>query len=93
LTFSRQFNGFLSLWQPFTQNIIKYIDYHVQGVIFILWGNFAKQYEPLIEHNQTYIIKSGHPSFAASHRQFFNTKPFSKTNQFLKQLNKPLINW
>jgi uracil-DNA glycosylase len=93
LTFSRQQPNFLSLWKPFTQNIIEYIDSNVSGVVFILWGNFAKQYESLIKNNHSYIIKSGHPSFAASHKQFFNTKPFSKTNDLLKQLNKTPINW
>jgi uracil-DNA glycosylase len=93
LTYCRERTDFLSLWKPFTQNIIQFIDSHIQGVVFILWGNFAKQYEPLIKNNKDYIIKSGHPSFAASHRQFFNTKPFSKTNTLLKQLNKVAIDW
>jgi uracil-DNA glycosylase len=81
------------LWQPFTQNIIQYIDQNINGVIFVLWGNFAKQYLPLIKNNQSYVIKSGHPSYAAVHGLFFNTKPFSRTNQLLQQLHKTPIVW
>jgi uracil-DNA glycosylase len=93
LTFSKQHHRFLSLWQPFVNHMITYIDQHVDGVVFILWGNFAKQYAPLIKNNQRFVIKSGHPSFANMHHQFFNTKPFSKTNELLKRLNKTIISW
>jgi uracil-DNA glycosylase len=93
LTFSRQPLNFLSLWQPFTQNIIQLLDQQINGLVFVLWGNYAKQYASLIKRNQAYIIKSGHPSFAAVHHQFFNTKPFSKVDTLLKQLHKTPINW
>jgi uracil-DNA glycosylase len=93
LTFSKSVPNFLSLWKPFIEFLIKYIDEHLNGVVFILWGKFAKQYLPLIKNNINYVIQSGHPSFANIHGQFFNTKPFSKTNNILKSLNKTIIKW
>ncbi|MDR3257429.1 MAG: uracil-DNA glycosylase [Mycoplasmataceae bacterium] len=93
LTFSKDQPNFLKLWEPFTKEIIQYIDTNVNGIVFILWGNFAKSFIPLIKNNQSYIISSGHPSFAASHKQFFNTKPFSKTNNILEKLHKSIIKW
>ncbi|MDR0739549.1 MAG: uracil-DNA glycosylase [Mycoplasmataceae bacterium] len=93
LTFSKSNSNFMSLWRPFTENIIKYIDQNIDGVVFVLWGNFAKQFEFLIKNNARYIIKSGHPSFANIHKLFFNTKPFSKTNRLLEQLKRKPINW
>jgi uracil-DNA glycosylase len=93
LTFSKNNQNFLKLWEPFTREIIQYIDANINGVVFILWGNFAKSFTPLIKNNRSYIVASGHPSFASSHKQFFNTKPFSKTNEFLAKLSKSPIKW
>jgi uracil-DNA glycosylase len=83
----------LTLWEPFTKHIIQSIDQNVQGVVFVLWGNYAKHYASLIVNNRQYIISSGHPSFASVHGKFFNTHPFSRVNQLLKQLSKGPIIW
>lgn len=80
-------------WQIFTDNIIKLLNQRKDPVIFILWGNNAISKEKLITNSSHYIIKSVHPSPLSARRGFFGSKPFSKTNEFLKSINKNPIDW
>ncbi len=80
-------------WELLTDYIIKVLNQKEEPVVFILWGNFAKEKQKLITNPKHYIITSAHPSpFSASYG-FFGSKPFSKTNEFLiKNKIKP-IDW
>lgn len=80
-------------WEYFTDAIIKKINEKETPVVFILWGNFAKSKKTYITNKKHYIIESTHPSpFSASYG-FFDSKPFSKTNNFLKQNGLKEIDW
>lgn len=80
-------------WEIITDAIIKYIDQHLNPVIFVLWGNFAIKKKRLIKNNSDYIISSNHPSPLSAYRGFFGSKPFSKINQILAKLKLQLIEW
>ena len=80
-------------WEIFTDNIIKMLNEREDPVIFILWGNFARSKKNLITSKHHKIIESAHPSPLSASRGFFGSKPFSKTNEYLKQLKKEKINW
>ncbi|MGM0379343.1 MAG: uracil-DNA glycosylase [Bacillota bacterium] len=80
-------------WENFTKSVIKNINQKDNPVVFILWGNYAQKYEKFITNPNHKIIKSYHPSPLSASRGFFNTKPFSKTNEFLKNNNLKPINW
>ncbi len=81
-------------WETFTDHIIKLLNKREEEpVVFILWGNNAKEKEKYITNKQHYIIKSVHPSPLSAHRGFFGSKPFSKTNEFLKSIGKEPIDW
>ena len=80
-------------WEKFTDEIINQIS--LQGsMVFILWGAKAQEKESIIKnHDKNLIIKSAHPSPFSARRGFFGTKPFSRTNHFLKENGKKEINW
>lgn len=80
-------------WETFTDNIIKLLNEREDPIVFILWGNNAIGKEKLITNPQHYIIKSVHPSPLSASRGFFGSKPFSKTNEFLKSIGKIPIDW
>lgn len=80
-------------WQEITNYIIKYISSNKNNVVFILWGNFAKQYKEIIDNSKHLIIESAHPSPFSANRGFFNSKPFSRTNNYLKKNNQSVIDW
>ncbi len=80
-------------WQNFTDKIIKTISKEKKWVIFLLWWNFAKQKELLIDSDKHYILKAPHPSPFSAYSWFFWCKHFSKTNKILEKNWKQKINW
>jgi uracil-DNA glycosylase len=80
-------------WEIFTDNVIKLINEKDTPVVFILWGSDARSKKPLITNKKHLIIESAHPSPLSAYRGFFGSKPFSKTNEFLKKNNIKPINW
>ena len=80
-------------WEPFTDYIIKVLNKKNEPVVFILWGNFAKEKAKLITNSKHYIIMSPHPSPFSAYTGFFGSKPFSKTNEFLVKNNLNPIDW
>jgi uracil-DNA glycosylase len=80
-------------WEQFTDKVIAELSEKRTGLIFILWGNYAKQKEALIDQSKHFIIKSAHPSPFSAYNGFFGSKPFSKTNEILRQQGKEEINW
>ena len=80
-------------WELFTDYIIKALNQKQDPVVFILWGNFAKDKKKYITNPKHLVITSTHPSPFSAHNGFFGSKPFSKTNEFLiKNKIKP-IDW
>ena len=80
-------------WERLTDYIIKSLNQKEEPVVFILWGNFAKEKKALITNPKHYIITSPHPSPFSANSGFFGSKPFSKTNKFLIENNIEPINW
>lgn len=80
-------------WELLTDYIIKALNQKNDPVVFILWGNFAKEKRKYITNPKHLIIASPHPSPFSANSGFFGSKPFSKTNEFLiKNKIKP-IDW
>lgn len=80
-------------WEHFTDEIISLLNNKEVPIVFILWGNNAQSKMNIINNPKHYIIKSPHPSPLSAHRGFFGSKPFSKTNNFLKSIGKEPIDW
>lgn len=80
-------------WETFTDEIIKILNKKEEPVVFILWGNYAREKKTYITKPIHYIIESPHPSPFSARNGFFGSKPFSKTNEFLKSKGLKEINW
>ena len=80
-------------WERLTDYIIKILNEKEEPVVFILWGNFAKEKMSLITNPHHLILTSPHPSPFAARYGFFGSKPFSKTNEFLKSKGLKEIEW
>ena len=79
-------------WEKFTDAVIKTISDKKKGVVFLLWGNFAKKKADLIDASKHYILTAAHPSPLAG-GAFFGCRHFSKTNELLKQEGLEPIDW
>ncbi len=78
-------------WQQFTIALIKYLNSKNKNLIYVLWGNKAKNYLKFIESKN--IITSSHPSPFSYANGFENSKPFSKINKILENNNYKKIFW
>ncbi len=79
-------------WETFTDAVIRKISDDKQGVVFMLWGNFARAKKALIDTAKHYVLESAHPSpFSAT--RFFGCRHFSKVNELLVQQGLEPINW
>ncbi len=80
-------------WQKFTDNIISYISKNKKEIIFMIWGNHAKNKLKLIDKNKHHTLITSHPSPLSAYRGFFGCKHFSKSNTILNSQRKKTINW
>lgn len=80
-------------WEQFTDAVIEKIATEKENIVFILWGAKAQAKASRIDSSKHLILKAVHPSPLAAHRGFFGSKPFSKTNAFLRMLCKQEIRW
>ena len=80
-------------WELFTDEVIKKLNEKETPLVFILWGSFARSKKKFITNKIHYVIESAHPSPFSAYNGFFGSKPFSKTNNFLKKNNIKEINW
>lgn len=79
-------------WQQFTDAVISYISDHCEGVVFLLWGNFAHSKKALIDTSRHFVLEAAHPSPLAR-GAFFGCRHFSKTNEILQSEGKTPIDW
>ena len=80
-------------WEEFTDSIIKKLNEKGTPVVFILWGNFAKSKIKYITNPKHLVISSSHPSPFSVNYGFFGSRPFSKTNEFLRKNGIKEIEW
>ena len=79
-------------WQEFTDQVIRILSDQRSGLVFLLWGNFAKNKRTLIDSGKHLILESAHPSPLAGNA-FQGNKHFSQTNEYLITQGKSPINW
>ena len=79
-------------WSNFIDAIIEYLGQQ-EHIVFLLWENFAKAKEKLINRSKNLILTATHPSPLSATRGFFGCQHFSKTNEYLLQNNLSPIDW
>jgi uracil-DNA glycosylase len=79
-------------WQEFTDAVIKYISENCEGVVFMLWGNFARGKSELIDHSKHCVLEAAHPSPLAR-GAFFGSRHFSQANAYLASTSRTPIDW
>ena len=79
-------------WQEFTDAVIKYISDNCEGVVFMLWGNFARTKAELIDSSRHVVLQAAHPSPLAR-GAFFGCRHFSQANAALTASGRTPINW
>ncbi|MDD5157482.1 uracil-DNA glycosylase [Sulfurimonas sp.] len=80
-------------WEKFTDCVVRTMSIMFENIVFILWGNSSQKKASFIDENKHLVLRAPHPSPLSCYRGFFGSKPFSKTNLYLKAHNKKEIDW
>ena len=80
-------------WEEFTDAVIKKLSDEKENIVFILWGNYAKQKGKVIDRSKHLVLESAHPSPFSAYNGFFGCKHFSKVNKYLKEKGLGEIEW
>lgn len=80
-------------WHDFTNDVIKIISEKKEHVVFLLWGNFAKSKQNLIDSSKHLILSAAHPSPLSAYNGFFGCQHFSKANLWLESKGLTSIKW
>lgn len=80
-------------WETFTDAVIKTLSEKKEGLIFLLWGSFARSKKALIDTSKHHVLEATHPSPFSAHNGFFGSQHFVKTNDILSKEGKKPINW
>lgn len=80
-------------WEEFTDATISKLSTEREGLVFLLWGKFARQKKSLIDVSRHSILESPHPSPFSAHYGFLGSKQFSKTNSILESQNQSPVDW
>ncbi len=81
-------------WEIFTDAVIRILSENKEGLVFLLWGGYAKKKAALIDGKKHHVLTSGHPSpLSANRGLWFGNRHFSKTNEFLDRKGEEPISW
>jgi uracil-DNA glycosylase len=79
-------------WEQFTDAVIKTLSEKKEGLVFLLWGNYAKNKKALIDETKHHVLEAAHPSPLAR-TGFLGCRHFSKTNDILLKEGRQPIDW
>lgn len=81
-------------WEKFTDAVISKLSEEKEGLVFLLWGGFAKKKGSKINTEKHLVLTTGHPSPLSANRGYwYGNKHFSEVNEYLNQSHKDSIQW
>jgi len=80
-------------WEAFTDRIVQQLNQKRQGLVFMLWGNYAQKKGKMIDRSKHRVLESVHPSPLSAHGGFIGNGHFSAANTYLQQQGLSIIDW
>jgi uracil-DNA glycosylase len=80
-------------WERFTDRVVSELNSGREGLVFLLWGGYAKKKGSVIDRSRHLVLTAPHPSPLSAHRGFLGCRHFSKANQWLERQNKSVVKW
>lgn len=80
-------------WERFTDKVVALLNEQAQGLVFILWGNYAQAKGALIDRHKHLVLQSPHPSPLSVRHGFFGNQHFSRSNEYLLAQGESAIDW
>lgn len=80
-------------WEQFTDAVISHLSEERDGLVFMLWGNYARRKGASIDRSKHLVLESAHPSPLSAHRGFFGNHHFTRANDYLRSRGLTPIDW
>ncbi len=81
-------------WETFTDQVIRRLSEDREGLVFMLWGGYAKKKGSVIDSSRHLVLLSGHPSPLSANRGYwFGNRHFSRANAYLREQGLQEISW
>ena len=81
-------------WQTFTDAAIRALATQRHGLVYMLWGGYARGKAHMIDRRQNLVLESVHPSpLSANRGGWFGQHQFSRCNEYLQQNGQTAIDW
>lgn len=80
-------------WETFTDAVIKTLSDKREGLVFLLWGAYARKKAVLIDGSKHLVLTAAHPSPLSAHNGFFGSRHFSQANAWLSQKGLKEVEW
>lgn len=80
-------------WEEFTDSVIRTLAKHREGLVFVLWGRYARSKAPMIDRTRHLVLEAPHPSPYSASYGFFGCRHFSRINAWLRSRGEPEIDW
>lgn len=80
-------------WEEFTDKAVQELSEKREGLVFMLWGNYAREKGKVIDRAKHLVLEAPHPSPFSAHTGFLGCKHFSQANEYLKKHNQKEIDW
>lgn len=80
-------------WEELTDAAIDALNRERSGLVFMLWGSYARRKGAFIDTSRHLVLTAPHPSPLSAYRGFFGCKHFSQANNYLRQQNLTPIEW
>lgn len=80
-------------WERFTDTIVQLLNEERERLVFMLWGNYARQKGSVINRHKHLVLNAPHPSPLSAHQGFFGCRHFSQANQYLESHGQTPIDW
>lgn len=80
-------------WEQFTDKVIEELSDKKEGLVFILWGNYAREKGKIIDRTKHLVLEAPHPSPFSAHTGFLRCRHFSKVNEYLRHKGAQEIDW
>jgi len=80
-------------WELFTDAAVHTLSREREGLVFMLWGSYARRKGAGIDRTKHLVLECAHPSPLSAHNGFFGCRHFSKANAYLAARGEAPIEW
>lgn len=80
-------------WEEFTDAVVKKLNEVREGLVFMLWGSYARKKGGVVDRKKHLVLEAPHPSPLSAHQGFFGCKHFSQANDYLWMNGVEPIEW